>query len=154
MKSIILLSFIICTTFHICAFATDTWREPIDVISKEGQLCITDGSSIYTFKKDGTFELRPVGMSGREIKGIWKTKKDNSALMEITGQWIWMNGEFSPNDFRKMVLAIYPLSGEKEKVGLSNTEVYKCYFVIEELSKGPSASITSTNDVSAIHSPP
>jgi hypothetical protein len=148
MNRIILLSLGILTTFQSFAFAGDTFREPSDFISKEGQLRITDGSSIYTFKKDGTFELHPVGVSGREIKGTWKSRNDNNRFIEIEGEWMWMNGEVIPNDFRKMVLAIYPLSGEKEKVGISNTEVYKCYFVIDEISK-----ITAAPAISGIVTP-
>ena len=92
-------------------------------------MSIADGSSIYTFRKDGTFELVPVGMSGRWIKGTWKQKKDNERLFEIKGEWKWMNGAQIPDDFRIMTLAIYPLYGEKGKIGYRKIEVYKCYFV-------------------------
>ena len=115
--------------------AADEFIAPEKIIEKEGCLSISDGSSIYTFQKNGTFSLRPYTISGRTIQGIWKKGDDTDGSFIVEGRWAWINGASLNNDERIMKLWIYPLSGEKEIVAYDRQSVYKCYFLIDELIK-------------------
>ena len=119
----------------IPVIAADAFTLPDTIIENEGHLSISDGSSIYIFKKDGTFSLRPHGMSGRTIRGKWKKGDEDDRSFIVEGRWTWINGISLDNDERIMKLWIYPLSGEKEAVGYDNYSVFKCYFLIDELRK-------------------
>ncbi|MEO6054123.1 MAG: hypothetical protein ABIP97_08940 [Chthoniobacterales bacterium] len=131
---IVLWMFVFVGVLH----AGDTRARPEDIIQKDGVLNISDGSSIYAFRKDGTFSSFPVGMSGRVIKGTWKNEKGNDGGFLINGQWTWVNGLYSEGDFRTMKMYIYPLSRKTELVCIPKTKVYKAYFLIDELkSKHP-----------------
>ena len=115
--------------------AADEFIAPEKIIEKEGCLIISDGSSIYTFQKDGTFSLRPHTISGRTIQGTWKKGNDDDRSFVVEGRWTWSNGASLNNDERIMKLWIFPLSGEKEIVAYDRQSVYKCYFLIDELRK-------------------
>jgi hypothetical protein len=87
-------------------------EEPKNIISRDGSLNISDGSSIYMFNKDGTFFMGPIdGMSGRMIKGTWSLEKGSSTIFVVEGRFWWLNG-FSSGDLRTMKLWIYPSKGE------------------------------------------
>lgn len=45
--------------------------EPLELVESEGELVLTDSSSFFVFKADGTFESFPNGMSGRTFTGSW-----------------------------------------------------------------------------------
>jgi len=117
------------------------FSNPLEIIQKEGVLCLSDGSSLYVFRKDHTFKSTPTGVSGREINGTWKSK-GNPNIFRIEGQWSWINGISAVDDFREMTMILYPLSGEKEAhpppYWLHPPDVkyiYKGYFIIDELKK-------------------
>lgn len=116
----------------------------VEIVETEGQFVFTDGSSYYVFKKDGTFKLRPIGRSGREIDGTWKPADFG---FEIDGNWTWINGMTYLDDHRKMVLVVYPYKTFKAVPSLSwalgEAKIYDCYFEIEELVKLPQPSIPS-----------
>jgi hypothetical protein len=104
-----------------------------EVIEKEGVFKFSDGSSIYTFHKNGSFELNPCGMSGRTITGNWK-KVDS--FFQVEGEWSWVNGLSIPGDMRIMKLHIntHPSFG-KETAGMNKESVSKVYFTIESITK-------------------
>lgn len=131
MKTVISILFAVI----LPVIAADTFTSPEAIIEKEGYLSISDGSSIYIFQKDGSFSLRPLGMSGRTIEGKWKKGNEDERSFLVEGRWTWINGASLNNDERIMKLWIFPLSGEKETVGYDNYSVYKCYFLIDELKK-------------------
>lgn len=112
------------------------------IIKIKGNLVITDGSSFYRFDRDFHFESGPLSESGRTISGKWQTKDENIFLIE--GQWSWINGASALNDTRKMTMAISPpcIPAELSKMislHLGNKpNIYKCYFLIEELVKSGS----------------
>ncbi|SDU06241.1 hypothetical protein SAMN05444156_1742 [Verrucomicrobium sp. GAS474] len=112
------------------------------IVKDHGTVSISDGASLFTFSKDGTFKQRPLGISGRTVEGRW-VEADQSwgnASFIITGNWSWVNGISPPSDPRRMVMAIYPFGkfGTLEQFG-KEIPVYKTYFVIEELVKTPAA---------------
>ena len=117
------------------SLAQEPRTDPGQIITAEGVLRISDGSSIYEFNRDGSFTLEPLAISGRSISGSWTAIKDNSRQFEVTGEWGWTNGVSAIGDHRRMVVAISPLSGEKRVVGVAKVEVYDAYFLIEELTK-------------------
>ncbi len=90
----------------------------------------SDGSSVFTFHKDHSFRLDPVGMSGRTIEGVW-TKVDGGLL--VTGQWTWVNGLSVDDDYREMLLHVSPLPGEPTKVGMRKVEVQPTYAVVDKV---------------------
>jgi hypothetical protein len=106
-------------------------KDAFEVIEKDGALRFSDGSSIYSFQKDGGFELGPVSMSGRKIVGKWRREE---AFFIIEGEWTWSNGVFQPGDIRIMRLYFSPTE-EKEEVGYRKEAVTKGYFTIESLQK-------------------
>lgn len=64
-------------------------RDPLAAI-REGQLVLSDGSSIYIFNKDKSFKSAPLGLSGRAIKGTWQAIDSNR--FQVKGTWNWING--------------------------------------------------------------
>ena len=115
--------------------AADSLVEPIAVIAEEGSLNISDGSSLYTFNRDGTFSSIPLGISGRTIEGRW-TQEGETFIVE--GKWSWLNGISPTNDQRVMRLGVGELDKSHQVivgVPLRKIPVYNCYFVIEELTK-------------------
>lgn len=135
MKVVAIAFILLCVTSNVVA---SDFPEPLQIIENEGQFIFTDGSSYYSFKKDGTFISEPLGISGREITGTWELQ---DRVFVIQGRWSWMNGLSPRDDYRRMKLAIYrPVSTEiVESLSLVdgnvNVKIYKCYFVVEELQK-------------------
>jgi len=125
------------------SYATELPRAS-EIIEIEGQFVFTDGSSFFIFKKDHSFSSGPLELSGREITGTWELRDDR--LFVIRGKWTWINGLSARDDYREMQIAVYrPQSVETVKslsyvAVLENVKVYKCYFVVEELSKVSKAS--------------
>jgi hypothetical protein len=107
-----------------------------EIIKENGTVCITDGSSLFKFSKNGSFSQEPIFISGRTVQGKWTTDSEG-ALFTITGNWGWMNGMSPLSDPRRMVLVIYP--GEFGTINFRNyhLRINKCYFEIEELVKTP-----------------
>jgi hypothetical protein len=131
--------------FSASAALAANFPEPLQIIQEEGQFVFTDGSSYYQFKKDGTFKSGPLGISGREISGTWKSPDPRFPMFVIQGRWSWINGLSPRDDYRKLTLYIgHPVSVETvEQLSLvgggRNVKVYKCYFMVDELQKIPKA---------------
>jgi len=148
-----IISLLLLATGFLPSFGADKQFSALEIINTEGILTISDGSSTYTFKKDGTFVSMPVGISGRTIEGKWsslgvQSPMDLTVRFVVNGKWGWVNG-ISPNDdHRTMALWIYPVSSPTQVrvcwpfLGSSNlnAKVYKCYFLIDELRKKPEES--------------
>jgi hypothetical protein len=117
----------------------------LNIIGKEGQFIFSDGSSYYLFKRGGTFQSFPIGMSGRTIDGNWKSSgpRSDGSSFEIVGDWSWANGSWPDYDRRKMTLVIYPYGNFKTVERMPwladehSWKVYNCYFEVEELVKIP-----------------
>lgn len=127
----------------MCSLAFAKLQEPFQIIQKEGQFIFTDNASYYRFKKDGSFQSNPIGLSGRTITGHWKLQ--NSHFI-IEGQWGWLNGLSLLDDFRRMTIGISDAESFEKRQDIQGyfegeAKVYKCYFVMEELVRIPSSSI-------------
>jgi len=86
----------------LSALAADVSHPIEQQLRATGSWSFSDGSSVYAFADDGGFTLRPVGMSGRTIKGTWTTA--DWARFGIDGQWSWVNGVSPVHDFRHLEL--------------------------------------------------
>ena len=124
----------------IVTHAAAEFPQASEIIQTEGQFIFADGSSSYMFKKDGTFTSEPLGISGREINGTWELRDER--VFVIRGRWTWINGLSPRDDYRQMeILVRRPTAAEivpqLTLVDGVNLKVYKCYFVIDRLTKIP-----------------
>ncbi len=110
---------------------------------KDSGITLADGSSSYTFAKDGKFSSGPLGMSGRTLKGSWKIEEHSAgsaAKVVVEAKFGWING-LSPNDdYRRIVFFIYsgktvPFERPDVVVGMLPQQHYKCYWLIDEMTK-------------------
>ncbi len=89
------------------------WLDSSEVLHKDGILRISDGSSYYEFKTNGTFRSFPVAMSGRCFDGTWTSIDDIPHVSRFTmkAESSWMNGEqplpHPPADDWKIVFVVY-----------------------------------------------
>jgi hypothetical protein len=122
--------------------ASDTRKLPRslnEIVEAEGVFAFSDGSSYYIFRKDGTFGMGPVGLSGRTISGTWRSL--DSPVFEIAGTWSWVNGVSERNDRRRMKIYVAPvrdlqpsdISAGHHPQGV--TKIYSVYFFVDELVK-------------------
>ena len=116
--------------------------DPFAAIQSQGNITISDGSSFYRFGKDGSFLSDSVqGNGGRTIKGTWKrsTNRANISFI-VVGQWGWINGLGSGEDFRMMVLDVrygtFRARRPNESPEMGN-RIFDCYFLIDELHSVP-----------------
>jgi len=118
------------------AGAQENMPSAMDIIEAEGVFAFTDGSSVYTFREDGSFLLEPVGISGRAVEGSWEWQGDGR--MEVTGTWTWYNGISSIDDHRSMSLVIWLLSVEPVESEClwqgSDVRLYDVYFIVDRLA--------------------
>lgn len=137
MKTIIML----CLSLFLPALlqAAEETISPEKAIHSKGSITISDGSSFYTFREDGSFQSGPCGISGRLITGKWKISNDRpDSLFIVDGEWSWMNGASLQDDLGRIVFDIRPgvfrkASKEEQQFTLSS-EIFECYFLIDELT--------------------
>lgn len=112
-------------------------------------ITLTDGSSSFTFAKDGTFVSAPLGMSGRTLKGHWKLEEHAAGLpakVVVEAKAGWVNGMSLDHDHRRMVFFIYsgktvryerPKGGDGKPLVLGSfpESYYQCYWIIDEFTK-------------------
>jgi hypothetical protein len=130
----VFLSFLIfaCTIISAKAQSLD----PSAVFKQDGILRISDGSSYYEFKTNGTFRSIPVGMSGRTFTGTWTSSADPNYLhFTVTAKMGWMNGIEPPQDDWRIVFAVS--SGTRHPAERFRQATFDCYWFIEELRKIP-----------------
>ena len=100
----IALLFLLLTSAQFIAAAEDTRMPPLKAIEQFGSISITDGSSFFTFSKNGTFRSGPLGESGREFEGHWTASNTTFTAIAKLG---WMNGASTGKDYRRIVFVIY-----------------------------------------------
>jgi hypothetical protein len=131
---VLIVLFCLCVTGNVVA---EDSLSSSRIIDKDGELVISDGSSLYRFIRGGQFRSEPLGMSGRLIEGTWVSDKDGS--FEIQGNWGWLNGMSQVDDSRVMNLSISGLKLESENLVRfpgaqpEKTKLYRGYFVIHRL---------------------
>lgn len=109
--------------------------EPLELIKREGELVLTDSSSFFVFKADGTFQSFPNGMSGRTFAGTWKSPPGEPQIFEVLAVQSWLNGGSVPDDQRKLVFAIYAGKTKPLAPAKPVKRVYEGSWLLQELSK-------------------
>jgi len=113
-------------------FASDKgYRPPLEILKQDGYLALCDSSSYFVFAQDGTFSSFPVGVSGRILRGTWKSKGENPVVVTATAKMGWVNGMQPQDEYRRLVFAIY--GGHSEP--FADGERYGMFF--EPPSKPP-----------------
>jgi hypothetical protein len=118
----------------------DAMKSAETAIEQFGGISICDGSSFFTFSKDGSFESGPLGMSGRTMKGHWT--KDADGHLVATARLGWINGASSGDQYRRIVFFISHVSkrkeeGDKIRHGFAPSTLFDSYFFIEEMMSIP-----------------
>jgi hypothetical protein len=131
-----LLPAVLMVLAGVASGAEENMPSVMDIIETEGVFAFTDGSSVYTFREDGSFLLEPVGISGRAVEGSWEWQGDGR--MEVSGTWTWYNGISSIDDHRSMSLVIWlhsvePVESECLWQG-SDVRLYDIYFIVDRLA--------------------
>jgi hypothetical protein len=112
---------------------------PSEILHEDGILRLSDGSSYYEFKTNGTFRSYPVGTSGRRFDGTWTTSDDKrlyASRFTVEAKSSWMNGEQSPPDKWTITFVVY--AGQKRpEERFRHLAFFDCYFIIDDLRKIP-----------------
>ncbi len=127
----------------LAASAIDVSRSALEAINHLGGISISDGSSYFTFFKDGRFASEPVGASGRTMHGQWVI--GSSGRLIATANFSWLNGVSTGDDYRKIVFVIastsLPAVEAKPQRGPPATLV-DAYFYIDEMVNMPKPNAT------------
>jgi hypothetical protein len=125
--------------------AADTaYKSPLELIKRDGELALFDGSSYFVFSQDGTFRSFPAGVSGRKLTGTWTSKEQNPVFFTATARVSWANGIQPRDDYRRIVFVVYDGSSEPRAPDSSPglpafrgliKDVYRGYFLIDEFVK-------------------
>lgn len=118
--------------------AAESEHSARSAIEEYGGFTITDGSSYFTFSKDGKFNSGPMGLSGRQLKGAW-TLADNSEFTVIA-KIEWANGMQPVDEYRRIVFRISSVRKRAVRPTVSlgaPTELFDSYCLIEEFVKIP-----------------
>jgi len=130
----ILLSCLFASCLFISARAQSL--DPSDVLKQDGILRVSDGSSYYEFRTNGTFHSFPVSVSGRTFDGSWTSSAGPySITFTVTAKMGWLNGIQPQPDDWKIVLRVD--AGLKRPADRLHMEVFDGYFIFEELTKIP-----------------
>ncbi|MCX6852455.1 MAG: hypothetical protein NTY98_26490 [Verrucomicrobia bacterium] len=115
------------------AFSADV-LEPMKAIEQFGAITIGDGSSFFSFAKDGSFDSGPLGESGRSLKGYWF--KDENGMFVVTARLGWVNGLSLNDQYRRIVFHISHVSKNGKK-GITSPWTaepdFDSYFLIDEM---------------------
>lgn len=135
LKPLFILFFFSSTLF---VAAADTLIPPLQAIEEFGGISISDGSSYFSFSKDGSFQSGPLGLSGRTMRGRWT--KDADGRLVATVKLGWINGYFSDDQYRRVVFFISHLT--KRTVPLkpdfgTSAEVFDSYLFIDGMTVIP-----------------
>jgi len=133
----IALLFLLLTSAQFIAAAEDMRMPPLKAIKQFGSVSISDGSSFFTFFKDGTFRSGPLGISGREFDGRW-TASDTT--FTVNAKLGWKNGASTGKDYRRIVFVIYDVQKRPPETMLGlmlHPDLFDGYFIIDELIKIP-----------------
>lgn len=118
--------------------AAEPEYSPRAAIDKFGSFTIADGSSYFTFSKDGKFKSGPMSESGRELSGTW-TLADTTELTVIA-KLGWVNGIQPRDDYRRIVFRVSSVRKRSVQPSVSfgaPTELFDGYCLIEEFVKIP-----------------
>ena len=122
-------------------------------MAKSG-IVLIDGSSSYTFSKDGSFTSAPLSASGRTFEGKWEIiegKSEGAATVVVEAKEGWRDGIQPGNSFRRIVFVICPgetvpyireddPTGQLAIMARDPKAYFKCYWFIDEMTKTRSLS--------------
>ena len=112
MKSALILLWLLASS--LTCVADTNFLAPSQVLKADGVLTITDGSSYYLFRTNGTFRSYPVGESGRCFDGTWTSDGDwipgipGPSTFTVEAKVTWINGITAADEYRKIVFKVYP----------------------------------------------
>ena len=135
---IMLKSFFLLLFSVLVATASDTLIPPLKAIQEFGGISISDGSSYYTFSKDGSFESGPLRLSGRTMNGRWV--KDANGRLIATVRLGWVNGLSAGDQYRRIVFFISHVSKRAQPPKLRfgfPAELFDSFFFIDEMKSIP-----------------
>lgn len=134
MKLLTFVFFSVSTILH----AAEPEYSPQAALDKFGRFALTDGTSYFTFTRDGQFKSGPMGESGRELTGTW-TLADATELT-VVARLGWLNGLNPPDEYRRLVFRISSLRERRAQPAspfAPPTAWFDGHWVIEELVKIP-----------------
>ena len=113
--------------------------EPLEAIEQFGGFAVSDGSSYFSFSKDGSFESGPIRSSGRTMSGRWA--KGTNGRLVATAKLGWENG-FQPAaaQYRRVVFHVSYLTKRAVPIALESgkpAEIFDSYFFIDEMTSIP-----------------
>jgi|GEM_PF-2523625 len=62
--------------------------DPVKAIENDGSITLTDGSSYYTFTREGDFTSGPVGITGRTLEGRWTSPQKGRFVVTARRGWL------------------------------------------------------------------
>jgi len=127
---IALLFFLLLSAKFVTA-AEEPSIPALKAIEKFGSITIADGSSFFTFSKDGSFHSGPLSQSGRTFEGHWKADGLKFTVIATLG---WLNGLSKFDDYRRIVFVIYDV---RKKPSAPHPNLVDAYFLIDELVEIP-----------------
>ncbi len=127
---------LLLTIAPVFGASDDTAIAPLKAIEQDGSISISDGSSFFTFTKDGSFQSGPLGVSGRTFEGHWTA---HELTFTVEAKLGWMNGLSTGKDYRRIVFVIYDVRKRpsETKPSFGPAVLYDSYFLIDELVSIP-----------------
>lgn len=136
---------------------SESSEDPLAAISRSNGIVVLTDSASYTFLRDGTFQLRPRGISGRVLDGTWCEQQsdflDASTAPSLTRRFVivalqtWYNGIVIPNNYRRIVMSVSnggsQSQSSKNKTSPSHRMIAPVVFdaLIKELGDSPIPSL-------------
>ena len=141
MKTTFLASLLVAVPLVVTA--EEASLPPLKAMEQFGSISITDGSSFFTFSKDGSFRSGPLGISGREFEGRWTA---DDSRFTVTAKLGWINGTSTGHDYRRIVFVIYSVRKRPPETnpsfGGAHPKLFDGYFLIDELVRIPEPAST------------
>ena len=110
---------------------------PLDALSSNGVLAVTDGSTVFEFHNNGEFHSFPIPYSGRCIDGQWVSDEVSPWAFIAVGQLSWTSHPEDKYDDLLVHLELspghlVPLDFTPSRP-IQYTNIFKSYFIVREL---------------------
>lgn len=139
MQKLLLLLFLI-VSFRAAA-AADAPISALEAIEQFGRVSVSDGTSYFSFAKDGSFDSGPLDLSGRTLRGRWINGVDGRIV--VTARLGLKNGISSGNQYRRIVFFIWHVSRRAREPATTAeppASRFDSHFLIEEMLQIPKPS--------------
>ena len=134
------LPLLLVVSFRAAA-APDASISAPQAIEQFGRVSISDGTSYFTFAKDGSFDSGPLGLSGRTLRGRWTTGVDGRIV--VTARLGLKNGISSGDQYRRIVFFIWHVPQRTRELPTTSepfASPFDSHFLIEEMLQIPKPS--------------